>query len=248
MDIFKIKKINNKYKIVFNTCELITYENVLIKYNLLYKKSIDEELYNKIVKDNEYYFLYNKVLDLLNKKIKCTFEIESYLKKYTDNSDYINRIVADLKEKRLLNDEIYTKSFIQDKLYLSNYGPNKIKKELINYKINENIIDESLKIIDTNFIYNKLNKLVDKKIKNNKYSINYLKQKLVIELYNLGYEKSMILDILSNKIISSNIENDYNKIYNKLSKKYSGYELTNIIKSKLYSKGYTLDEINKKTN
>ena len=42
---------------------------------------------------------------------------------------------------------------------------------------------------------------------------------------------------------NSVIESEYNKIYNKLSKKYSGSELNQMVKQKLYSRGFNTDEI-----
>ena len=46
MDIKKIKKMNNdKYQIITtDNKKIITYDSVILKYNLLYKKSIDSEL------------------------------------------------------------------------------------------------------------------------------------------------------------------------------------------------------------
>ena len=43
--------------------------------------------------------------------------------------------------------------------------------------------------------------------------------------------------------IDSNIENDYKKIHNKLSKKYFDRELEYKTIAKLYQKGYTKEEI-----
>ena len=58
----------------------------------------------------------------------------------------------------------------------------------------------------------------------------------------------MILDILSKFIIEtdvSNLQKEYNKLYTKYKKKYDGNILDKLITSKLYSKGYSLDEISK---
>ena len=40
------------------------------------------------------------------------------------------------------------------------------------------------------------------------------------------------------------LEKEYTKIYNKLSSKYTGSELINRIRQKLYSKGFDIDSIN----
>ena len=49
----KIKKLKNKYKIEFDNREpIITYDDIILKYNILYKKELSEELIDKILKEN----------------------------------------------------------------------------------------------------------------------------------------------------------------------------------------------------
>ena len=77
--------------------------------------------------------------------------------------------------------------------------------------------------------------------------IYILKLRLCNYFIEQGYNKSDIEEILDNKNLS-NIEQgikEYNKLYNKYSKKLEGYELENIIRNKLYQKGYDLNEIKK---
>ena len=41
---------------------VITYDNVILENELLYKKSIDNNLYKKILLDTSYYDIYNKTV------------------------------------------------------------------------------------------------------------------------------------------------------------------------------------------
>ena len=53
MKINKFKKVGtNKYKIYFDNDILTVYEDIILKYNLLYKKDIDDDLLHEINKDN----------------------------------------------------------------------------------------------------------------------------------------------------------------------------------------------------
>ena len=79
-----------------------------------------------------------------------------------------------------------------------------------------------------------------------KYSGNVLKQKLLGELTILGYPKDMIYDALNNINVNGNIDVTYDKIYQKYSKKYTGYDLNRIVEQKLFSLGFSREEINKK--
>lgn len=76
--------------------------------------------------------------------------------------------------------------------------------------------------------------------------MNAIKLKLINYFVNLGYSKSMIDDLLSNKEISSDktrLKKDYEKLYNKYKFKYDKQELLYFISQKLYSKGYTANDI-----
>ena len=249
MKILKYKKIKNKYRVYFdNDLKIDLNDNIILKYELLLKKEIDQKTFDKIILDNNKEDIYNKAVNYISIKIRSKEEIYNYLnKKGYEKEDIVNTIDR-LKKNNLLNDDLYIKSYIHDKFYLSSDGLNKIKKYLLDLKLDENIIDNYLDEIDREEIIDKLNKLIDKKIKSTKnYSGNILKLRLINYFYELGYDKNDIEDVLNNKNLVD-IDNgikEYNKLYNKYSKKYEGYELENLIRNKLYQKGYDLSEIKK---
>ena len=154
--------------------------------------------------------------------------------------------ISKLKNNGMVNDNNFYIAYISDRIRLSNDGPNKIKNELLNHNIDLNKINEEL-FKYNDLIYEKLDKLINKKIKTNKDSEYIMKQKLTNHFINLGYDKEMISEILSNIKVdnSKSLKLEYEKQYNKLSKKYSGDELKYKIKNALYQKGYKIDEINK---
>ncbi len=248
MKIEKIKKLsNNKYKIVFDNKESITtYEDVILEENILYKKELDTELINKINIKNNYYKVYTKTLKYIMTKLRSEKEIKEYLnKELLEEKDKI-KIINKLKENRMLNDDNYYIAYISDRIRLSNDGPYKIKNYLLEHNIEESKIEEELSKYNEE-IYSKLEKLINKKIKTNKDSNYIMKQKITNYFINLGYSKSMIDEILSNINIDNTdlIKKEYEKQYKKLSRKYSGEELTYKIKNNLYKKGFKIDEINK---
>ena len=247
MQINKIKKLSSgKYKIELENKESITlYEDVLLEENILYKKEIDNELLNKLNIRNDYYKIYNKVLKYIMTKIRSEKEINEYLDKQLIDKKDKEKIIKKLKNNKMLNDDNFYISYISDRIRLSCDGPDKIKNELIKHNIDENKINNELSKYEED-IYNKLEKLINKKIKLNKKSEYIMKQKLTNYFINLGYKKYMIDEILSNiKIDNSNsIKIEYEKQYKKLSKKYNGEELKYKIKNNLYKLGYKIDEIN----
>lgn len=249
MKIEKIKKLSNgKYKIQLENKEVITtYDEVILNENILFKKEIDNELLNKINNQNDYYKIYNKTLKYIMTKIRSEKEINIYLDKQNVEKIDKEKIIKKLKDNNMLNDKTYLKAFIADKVRLSSDGKEKIKKQLLEQDIDSKLIDEELEKYDEE-IKEKLEKLINKKIKTYyKYSEYIAKQKIKEYFINLGYKIDEIDEVL-NKIKIENtdsIKKEYEKQYNKLSKKYKDKELEYKLKNTLYQKGYKIDEINK---
>jgi len=248
LKIVKYKKIKNKYKVYLdNDDTLDLYENIILKYNLLLKKEITDKNIDIIKEDNNKEEAYEKALNYINIKMRSTKEIYNYLKKKEYSNILIDEIIEKLKKSNFLNDELYIKSYINDKINLSIDGPIKIKNYLIHQNLDETIIDKYIYDIDNKLLRNKLDTLINKKIKTIKNaSGNVLKYKVLNYFINLGYDKYMIEDTLSSKNLKNDGgEKEYNKLFNKYSKKLSGYELENTIRQKLYQKGYDYNEIKK---
>ena len=245
MKIKNIKKRNNKYLItLIDNTTILTYDDVIIKNNILYKKEIDETLKNKIEKENKYYETYNNVVKQIKTKLRSEQEIKEYLIKQDIEPE---SIIKKLKEQGLINDKIYLKAYIHDRINFSNDGPNKIKEYLIKQKIDEELIDKELEINKEKTL-KKLEKLITKKLNTNtKYSNKMMNIKILNYFSNLGYEKKDILYIIEENKSENNdiIKKEYEKLYKKLSQKYEGEKLKYNIKQKLYQKGFNIDEINK---
>lgn len=239
----KIKKYikvgSNKYKIILENLEnIILYEDVILKYELLLKKEITN--LDEILEYNKKFELYDKALSYISKKLRSEVEIRKYLSKYTTNQIDIDNVVNKLYDANYLNNKLYIKSYINDKLNLSLEGPIKIKNDLINLGFNTFEIEDELLIFNQELIKERIEKYLNKQLKVNKKSLYVFKNKMLINLINLGYEKGDILEYL-NKISfeEDNFkEKEIEKLRKKYSKKYSGLELDLIIKRKLYEKGY----------
>lgn len=199
--IIKYKKENNgKYKLFLEDGSTIdTYEDVILKNNLLYKKDIDDSLYNIIMNDNVYEEAYSKSINYIGIRLRSINEMKVYLKSKKYSEEVINIIIERLIKNNLLNDTIFTQAFINDKLNFTTMGPYKIELELKKHNIDNNIISKCISTIDEDIIYEKINKLITKFIKSNKkYKGFLLKNKIYTNLINLGYSSSMILEVLNN--------------------------------------------------
>lgn len=249
MKIIKYKKVgSNKYKIYFDDSNIILYEDVILKHNLLLKKEVDSELLVEINKDNYKASIYDIALKYIGIRMRSKKELKEYLIKKKFDSKDIDELIEKLEYQGHLNDDYFCKCYINDKINLTNNGIDKIKNDLIKLGIEESVIDEKLSSIDKSILNEKLKKIITKELRiNSKLPIGKLKNKVINRCINLGYKLNDINEVLDNIDIksNSNINNDYNKLYKKYSFKYDEYKLKNVLKSKLYQKGYEIDEINK---
>ena len=200
MKIEKYEKIGtSKYRLYLDNGEVIdTYDNVILKNELLTKKTLDQDTYNKIFTDNIIEEKYNMAVKYISIRISSKQEIIEYLKRKNTNKDTIEEIVLLLEKNKLLNDEIFTQAFINDKLKFTTMGSYKIINELKKHQISDDIINKYSNIMSDNILKEKIIKLIDKQIKtNNKKDNTYIKNKLYNKLINLGYPASLTIDILN---------------------------------------------------
>ena len=238
------KKKNGMYQVFFdNDYNVDLHEEIILKYGLLIKKVASEKELDKMVDENKKYIAYNMSIKYLTNKMRSIKEMKEYLNKNFDRVTVENVIDILIKEK-YLDDLQYSKAFINDKKKLSNDGPNKIRNKLNELGIDREIIENNIGLFTIDEQKEKIKKIADKQISTNKNKSAYiLKNKIVEYLYNLGYDKSLILDYIDKVQIKDDKDlkkKEYDKIYKKLAKKYSGNELEYRVKQKMYSLGFSI--------
>ena len=132
---------------------------------------------------------------------------------------------------------------------MSHDGYYKIYYSLKDKDLDDNIIKEYLDNIEDSIWLDKINKIIDSKLKSNtKYSNNLLINKIKNYLKTLGFQDYLINIALNNITIDNTHEDeklkkDYEKLYNKYKNKYDKNKLNYILIGKLYQKGYELDKV-----
>ena len=198
MEIVKYeKKGNNNYQVYFDDGrKYLINEDVILKYKLLYKKEIDEFLLKDILTDNANYGIYSKCVKYIGVRMRSAFEMRLYMGRIGASQEVIQETINKLYEHKLLDDDAFTKAYINDKIKFSTLGPYRIEADLKKQNISDNIIYKYLKEIDEDFLYAKIDKQINKLIKANRKK-NNLKAKIYNNLVNAGYSQSMVIEVIN---------------------------------------------------
>lgn len=248
MKVIKYKKLaNSRYKVYLeDNHELLLYEDVILKYNLLIRKDIDEKLIIEMDKYNQECDVYYVALNSIKNRFRSTYELKGILLKKEYPIDLVDRAIDKLTKQGYLNDRSYCKSFINNQMITTNNGPFKIIRELNEKKVDSNIIDEEIEVFSEEEQIPRIKKLIEKGIKTNHSRGGVvLKQKIYNDLKNLGYDISLINSVISSYEFESNkdiAKKEYDKLYKKYSRKYTGDELKYKIREKMYLKGLVYEE------
>lgn len=196
------KKSQGKYRLYLDNGEVIdTYDDVILNQNLLLKKEITLEDINQLIVDSDIQESYNSCVKYITIRLRSKKEITDYLKRKQVQPDHIAKIFAKLEKKNFLDDALFAKCFINDKLKFTSWGPYRIINELKKHNLDPTIQLSLSEYLDYDIIYNKLSHLIDKSIKANHKAKDYtFKNKLYLKYFKQGYEASMIKEILDQKL------------------------------------------------
>ena len=192
-----IKK--NKYNIFLSNGEVITVdERVITENELLLKKEIDINLYNKVIRESRIYELVDIAIKYISIRLRSIKEIKDYLKKKEEDTDLIEVSINKLTKLGYLDDERFTKAFIKDKMNFTSMGDYKIKMELYNLGVSPELIEENISLIDNEQLEEKMKKQIEKDIRTNKKYIGYeLKNKIYNHLVSAGFSKEKVLAVIN---------------------------------------------------
>lgn len=243
MKIIKYKKgAKGIYKVELEDGRVLSlYEEVILKFELLLKKEILDVDLKEINDYNLECDVYYVALNNIKARFKSTYDLTLFLQKKEYPNDLIDKAIEKLMKQGYLNDRSYARSYINNQMITTSKGPLKLERELLDKKIDSNIINEEMNIFDEDTQKEKITKIVNKGLKNNRTrGGNILKQKIYNDLKLLGYDNLLINSVINNYTFENDTDiakREYDKLYRRLSRKYSGRELESKIREKLFQKG-----------
>ncbi len=248
MKILKFKKKpNGKYSVYLDDGrEFVYYEEVILQYELLLKKEVEEKDLLTIHQTNLEYDVYYVALNSIKSRFKSIYELREFLRKKEYPEEMIDHAIDKLIEQRYLDDRLFAKSYINTQMITTSHGPLRIKNDLYQKKVSSSIIEEEIALFDEESQIEKMKKIIERLIRSNRTRGGLvLKQKIINDLKTQGYEYDLISRIISSYSFPQDkdlAKKEYDKLYKKYSSKYEGYELANKIREKMFQKGLTYEE------
>ncbi|MEQ6377948.1 recombination regulator RecX [Bacillaceae bacterium S4-13-56] len=226
-------------------------EDILIEFHLQKGMELDSNLLKTLEQKNEVHQVFSLAINFLSYRMRTIQEMVQYLRKKEVEQDQIDQVINRLKSEGYLNDAEFAASFVATRKNTSGKGPILIKKELMDKGVEASIIENSLTLYSREEQLEKAMKLIEKKIavekrKSHQQALQTVKQTLLQK----GFTQDIIQEGLQNIELNKDSDEEWNaivyqgeKAVAKYQRKYEGFELKQKVKTSLYQKGFTFDEI-----
>ena len=189
----------NIYNVYLSNGEVLELdESVITNNELLLKKRIDNDLYDKLKRDNKICILVNASIKYINVRLRSIKEIKDYLLKKEEDTDLIDEVISRLIKMGYLDDRRFTEAYIKDKLNFTSWGDYKIINELNKLGISSLDIENNIDLLNDDILNERMRKIIDKDIRTNKkYSGLILKNKIYNHLLTSGYSKEKVISLIN---------------------------------------------------
>lgn|SRR5690554_405424 len=142
---------------------------------------------------------YLKMARVCAKKEYSPFDISRKLSRMGFDYDTAERVIVRLKNENFLNEERYTRSYVNDKLRFNGWGVKKIEMSLRQKQLPQEVIDKILDHYSGSELNQSLKPLLEKKWKRIKGDSEYEKKgKLIRYAVGRGFKMSDILECMKN--------------------------------------------------
>ncbi len=200
----QINKKNIKRRIIYLDNELFieTDDTITNDLDLYIGKNLTKTLIDKIKQEELLLKAKKESIRFLSYRPRSQWEIENKLKNKKYNRDIINNTIDWLKEKKLIDDKIFSQMWIKDRINKKASGKLRLRKELYNKGIDREIIESVI------------NDFFDQEIDELELAYQMIqKKKNSLMLKNIQLEPQKIVSLLKNRGFSYHV---VYHIYNEL--------------------------------
>jgi len=210
MKINKIAKKDARNVIIHFDNDEVLFLSVDIFYKSGLKKydEISDYRFSSLIKDNRLFHIKQRAFRYLGRRQHSTSELRIKLKQKGYETELINEVLDDLKNKNYLDDTEFAKMFVEEKIKLKLWTEQKLRSELIKRGIKSEIISDVLRnIISEEDKLNNVITVASKKydtLKNRKLDKDLIKKKLITFLNSRGYDYAVIKEVCDELIKEEN--------------------------------------------
>ncbi|HZW67643.1 MAG TPA: recombination regulator RecX [Pseudogracilibacillus sp.] len=226
-------------------------EDVYVKFHIHKGKELSAEEIDTIKQADNVQRAYLLAIHYLSYRMRTESEMRTQLGKKELLDDVIEQVIKRLYDEKLLDDGVFARTFVQDRMNRSTKGPQVIRQELVAKGIPMNNIDEALTIFTREKQIERAFQWGQKEMnKRSKQPLRKRHEQLKTKLLRRGYPKDVVFEVVD--LIHVEVDEDEeflllkkeaDKLYNRYKNKYENYELKMHLKQRLYSRGFSLDNI-----
>lgn len=230
-------------------------EDVLIQFQLHKGMEITTKQVEEITNADSISKAYNKALNYLSYQLRTEKEIIQYLQKHDMTTPQIDTVLCRLREQGYLNDLEYAKSYVRTMAKTSDKGPKIIIQNLRSKGVLENDIETALNEFSFEDQIRNAQKIIQKS--NHQYQHNAYKTRILKiknRLFTKGFDHDVIQEALNQVDITLDPNQEKEQLQlqaQKLMRRYQHLPLiqrNQKIKTALYRKGFSVDDINQFIN
>jgi regulatory protein len=210
MKIIRIVKKDARNVVIYFDNDEVLFLSVDIFYKSGLKKNdeISDDRFSSLIKENRLFHIKQRAFLYLGRRQHSTYELRIKLKQKGYETELINEVLDDLKNKNYLDDTEFAKIFVEEKIKLKLWGEQKLRSELIKRGINSEIISDVLRdIISEEDKLNNVMTIASKKydtLRNRKLDKDVIKKKLITFLNSRGYNYAVIKEVCNELIKEEN--------------------------------------------
>lgn len=233
--------------------EFAVSENIMIKFHLYKDIELSAAQIAEIKDKENVDKFYVRALDYISHQIRTKKEIADFLIDKEADSEIIPGIIEKLESENYLNDELYTKSFINTQLITGLDGPLIIQNKLFKKGINKELASE--KLLDVNYedwLANAKKAAIKIEKRSQRQAFKNIVTKIKTGLMQKGYTTEIIEEVIATldlQIDTEQEEDNLQREFEKAKKHYAGKDnYKNKIYQSLMRKGFNSSDISGKLN
>lgn len=242
------KRLKDRYNIFLdNEYSFSVEESVIVTYSLQKDLSLSDEKIDEIMEAQSFQKAYLMAVNYISYRMRSIKEVQVYLRDKEIGKLEIEKIIESLLAKQYLDDAAFAVAFVRDKMNQTTKGPRVIKNELFE----KGVIGKTAESAIAEYGFEEQFEVAFKwanaqQRKTNKHSHRKRRDLLRAGLMQKGFDGDVINDCLTeigDEVDLAQeqvaIKHHGDRLLKRNKNKLTGYELTNKIKTGLYSLGFT---------